>query len=118
MRTGMGDGEIFQRRGSRVAGCRGLLQHERSLLSGVTWHQLCRPPGQRQQPVGMSWADGKVNHSAETWAQSHLTLQLLKSVPFQAAGVWLKLSSLHSEMNKAFIQSGGFTGFSVKLKYE
>lgn len=46
----------------------------------------------------MSWADGKVNHSAETWTQSHLTLQLLKSVPFQARGVLLKLSSYNLEV--------------------
>lgn len=97
MRTGMGDRAILQRHGGRVAGCRGLLQHERSLLSGVKWHQHWRPVlGQRQQPGAMSWADGKVNPSTGTWVQSHL--QLLKCVPFQGQGVLLKLSSYNLEV--------------------
>lgn len=78
-------------------------------LRGDTAAALESSPGQRQQPVGMSWADGKVNHSAETWAQSHLKLQFLKSVPF---------SNSSCVAGIVFIQLGGFTGFSVKLKYK
>lgn len=95
----MGDRAILQRHGGRVAGCWDLLQHERSLLSRVMWHQHCGPAlGQRQQPGGMSWADGQVNLSTGTWVQSHLTLQLLKCVPFQGQGVLLKLSSYNLEV--------------------
>lgn len=106
----MGDRAVLQRCGSRVAECWGLLQHERCLLPGVTGHQHWRAAlGQRQQPVGMPWADGKVNHNAED----------LDSISFDTAAPQVcSFSSSRCVAEIVFLQREGFTGFSVKLKYK